>query len=100
LLENTFVPTVAHTVQTQQQLHFGFLEHRPYNSDIALSSYDLLGPLKGTLRSHRFASARELKWKAYTELASKPKPFFCEGTQNLTQCRTKYVENQRDYIEK
>jgi hypothetical protein len=66
-------------VQTVQRLEFELLPHPPYSPNPAPSDYCIFGPLKETLRSHRFGSHGDVQQAVQTWLRKQPKSFFFEG---------------------
>ena len=81
--DNARPHTVAHTVETLQELKFEVLAHPPYNPDFAPSDYHLFGPLKEALRGRRFTSEQELKEAVHAWLAAQPKCFFLRAKRSL-----------------
>jgi hypothetical protein len=63
-------------VQTVQWLGFGLLLHPPYNPNLARSDYHIFGPVKETLRGHRFGSHGDIQQAVQTWLHELPKSFF------------------------
>jgi hypothetical protein len=50
------------------------------------------------LRDHHFTSDHELKEAVHTWLSAKT--IFSKGIHKLSQCQTKCIEEERDYVEK
>jgi histone-lysine N-methyltransferase SETMAR len=62
LLHNNVWPhTATPTEQTMLRLGFELLPHPPHSHNLAPSDYHIFGPLKETLRDHRFSSHGDIQ---------------------------------------
>ena len=76
--------TPAYTVETLKKLNFEVLEHPPYSPELALSDYQMFGPLKQALRGCWFTKDQQLK-EMDLWLVSQSKMFYSEGIKKIVQ---------------
>jgi hypothetical protein len=100
LHSNAWPHTATVTIQTVQCLGFELLPHPPYSPNLAPSEYHTFGPLKETLRSHRFGSHGDAQQAVQTWLHKQPKSFFFEGMKKLVERYQKCIIVLGDYVEK
>jgi histone-lysine N-methyltransferase SETMAR len=87
-------------VQTVQRLGFELLPHTPYSPDLAPPDYHIFGPLKETLRGHRFGSHGDVQQAVQTWFCEQQKSFFFKGMKKLVEKYQKCFIVQGDYAEK
>jgi len=100
LHDNARTHTAHLTVNSIRQLNWEVLEHPAYSPDLDPSDFHLHGPLKNTLRGHRFATDDEVKEAVHDWLRSQPQTFFANSIKKLTDRWAKCIEKKGDYIEK
>jgi histone-lysine N-methyltransferase SETMAR len=98
--DNARMHTATAMVQTVQWLGFELLPHPPYSPDLAPSDYHIFGPLKETLRGHRFGLHGDVQQAVQTWLRKQLKSFFFEGMTKLVERYQKCIIVQGDYVEK
>jgi hypothetical protein len=64
------------------------------------SDYHIFGPLKETLRGHRFGSHGDVQQAVHTWLREQPKSFCFEGMKKLVELYQKCITVKGDYVEK
>jgi histone-lysine N-methyltransferase SETMAR len=100
LHDNARLHTATATVQTVQRLGSELLPHPPYSPDLVSSDFYIFGPLKETVRGHRFGSHGGVQQAVQTWLREQPESFFFEGKKKLVERYQKCIIVQGVYVEK
>ena len=74
--------------------------HPSYSLDVGTDDFNILGPVKYALRGRRFSADDELKFRVREELRRFRKEFYGTSIQRLKQRSKKFVNNEKDLVEK
>ena len=101
ILHDNVRPHVANkTVNKLRKFHWEFLEHPPYNPDLAPSDFHLFSPLKKILAGQRFTCDDEVKAVVRQWFHSQLANFYCSGITKLVLRWVKCLNRHGDYVEK
>jgi hypothetical protein len=75
LHDNARQHMAVHTVEKLRALKSEVMKHPPYSPDLASSDFNLFGPMKGHLRSPKFADDNEVMEAVQSWLKAKQKAF-------------------------
>ena len=101
ILHDNARPHVANkTVNKLRKIHWEFLEHPPYNPDLAPSDFHLFSPLKMFLAGQRFTCADKVKAAVRQWFHSQTVDFYRSGIVKLVLRWDKCLNRHGDYVEK
>ena len=101
ILHDNARPHVANkSVNKLRKFHWEFLEHPPYNPDLARSDFHLFSPLKKFLARQRFTCVDEVKAAVRQWFRSQTADFYCSGITKLVLRWDKCLNRHGDYVEK
>ena len=100
LHDNARPHVVNKTVNKLRKFHWEFLEHPPYNPDLAPSDFHLFSPLKKFLAGQRFTCDDEVKTAVRQWFRSQTANFYRGGIAILVLRWDKCLNRHGDYVEK
>ena len=81
------------------ELHFKFLPHPPYSSDLAPSSYWLFADLKRMLQRKRFGSIEEVISETEVYFEAKDRLFYQKSIELLEKHWNQCISLEGDYVD-
>jgi len=94
LHDNASPHSAVHTMETLRALKFEVFKHPQYSPDLAPLDFNLFGPMKEHLWSHKFADDKKVMEAVQSWLKAMPKSFFLEGIHKLVDRWTTCVAKQ------
>jgi histone-lysine N-methyltransferase SETMAR len=87
------------TCEVVTKIEWTVCPHPAHSPDLAPSDYHLFGPVKDAVCGFHFSDDNKLKQSFCDVLRSGGREFYNTGTQCLTRCWQKCVENAGDFVE-